>query len=268
MDDVQAQLPTGRVAGGSTLEFAVAQAGRSTIDGQQVPLETETTAALAYTLAESPVWQREIGGFLQRMGAIDKGTQLASLMPYRPGRIPVVLVHGTASSPGRWAQMMNELGNDPRIGPRVQAWLFTYDTGNPIGYSAMLLRESLKSCGRAARPGGQGPGAARHGRDRPQPGRAAHQDDRDRQRRSLLAPRQQHPFDDARSRPRAARDHAQDGLRRARAERQTRGVPFDAAPRQLHRRQLARAPGGPADQSARGRDPARRGPRHAEPRAS
>ena len=40
--------------------------------------------------------------------------------------------------------MINELGNDRRIGPRVQFWLFMYDTGNPIGYSAMLLRESLK----------------------------------------------------------------------------------------------------------------------------
>jgi pimeloyl-ACP methyl ester carboxylesterase len=156
MDDIQAQLPTGRVAGWLTLEFAI---GRKDVEinGEPVGLETETTAALAYTFAESPVWQREIGGFLQRMGAIDKKTQLASLSPYRPGRIPVVLVHGTASSPGRWAAMMNELGNDPRIGPRVQAWLFTYDTGNPIGYSAMLLRESLRTAVARLDPDGKDP---------------------------------------------------------------------------------------------------------------
>ena len=53
------------------------------------------------TARQSPVWQREIWGFLQRMAAIPKGTQLAALQPYRPGRIPVVFVHGTASSPGR-----------------------------------------------------------------------------------------------------------------------------------------------------------------------
>jgi pimeloyl-ACP methyl ester carboxylesterase len=143
MDDVLAQLPAGRVTGRLTLEFAFGEK-RVEIDGRTIALETETTAALAYTFAESPVWRREIGGFLQRMGAIDKKTQLAALTPYRPGSIPVVLVHGTASSPGRWAQMMNEIGNDPRLGPRLQAWLFTYDTGNPIGYSAMLLRESLR----------------------------------------------------------------------------------------------------------------------------
>ena len=27
--------------------------------------------------------------------------------PYRPGRIPVVLIHGTASSPARWAEIVN-----------------------------------------------------------------------------------------------------------------------------------------------------------------
>lgn len=53
--------------------------------------------------------------------------------------------------------MMNELGNDRRIGPRVQAWLFTYDTGNPIGYSAMLLRESIKDLVQQLDPEGKDP---------------------------------------------------------------------------------------------------------------
>ena len=114
------------------------------IDGRKVPLEIESTAALAYTLAESPVWQQEIKGFLQGAGVVDKRSQLVALSPYQPGRIPVVLVHGTASSAGRWAQLLNELGNDPRIHDRYQFWLFSYDTGNPVLYSAMLLRQALK----------------------------------------------------------------------------------------------------------------------------
>ena len=154
MNDVGAQLATGRVAGTLTLEQPVRR-DRVEIEGQEVALEAETSASLAYALAESPVWQREIWGFLQRMTAIPKGTQLAALQPYRPGRIPVVLVHGTASSPGRWAQMINELANDRRIGPRVQFWLFMYDTGNPIGYSAMLLRESLKDLVKGLDPDGK-----------------------------------------------------------------------------------------------------------------
>jgi len=156
MQNVGEQLASGRVAGDLTLEQPIRRE-KVEIEGQQVALEAETTASLAYALAESPVWQREIWGFLQRMAAIDKGTQLAALQPYRPGRIPVVLVHGTASSPGRWAQMINELVNDRRIGPRIQVWLFMYDTGNPIGYSAMLLRESLKDMVKGLDPEGKDP---------------------------------------------------------------------------------------------------------------
>ena len=63
---------------------------------------------------------------------------------YRPGRIPVVFVHGTASSAGRWADMVNDLLDDPRIRDRYQFWFFTYDTGNPVLYSAALLREALR----------------------------------------------------------------------------------------------------------------------------
>jgi pimeloyl-ACP methyl ester carboxylesterase len=156
MENVRDQLASGRVASNLTLEQPVRRE-KVEIEGQEIPLEAETTASLAYSLAESPVWSREIWGFLQRVAAIPKGTQLAALQPYRPGRIPVVLVHGTASSPGRWAQMINELWNDRRIGPRTQFWLFMYDTGNPIGYSAMLLRESLKDMVKAVDPEGKDP---------------------------------------------------------------------------------------------------------------
>ena len=58
--------------------------------------------------------------------------------------MPVVFVHGTASSAGRWGDMVNDLLDDPRIRDRFQFWFFTYDTGNPVLYSAALLREALR----------------------------------------------------------------------------------------------------------------------------
>jgi pimeloyl-ACP methyl ester carboxylesterase len=128
------------------------------VGNRRVPLEVESTAALAYALAESPIWEQEISHFFDNLGVA--GTQRATLTlgaPYRPGRIPVVLVHGTASSAGRWAALVNRLTNDPRIGQRYQFWFFTYETGNPIGYSAMLLRDALRNAIARLDPDGQDP---------------------------------------------------------------------------------------------------------------
>jgi pimeloyl-ACP methyl ester carboxylesterase len=113
-----------------------------TINGQEVPLEIEFTSSLAASLAESPVWERELKGFF--LGDFGTPAQLAALEPYRPGRIPVVFVHGTASGPGRWADMVNDLIVDPKIRDRLEFWFFTYDTGNPILYSASLFRDILQ----------------------------------------------------------------------------------------------------------------------------
>jgi pimeloyl-ACP methyl ester carboxylesterase len=69
----------------------------------------------------------------------------------------VVLVHGTASSPARWAELVNELLIDPRIAARDQLWLFKYNTGNPIAYSGALLREGLLRVVRQLDPDGKDP---------------------------------------------------------------------------------------------------------------
>src|SRR5262249_27123447 len=76
---------------------------------------------------------------------------------YRPGRVPVVMVHGTASSPARWAEIINEIQNDPVLRERVQIWLFMYNTSNPILYSASLLREALERAIKDFDPSGTDP---------------------------------------------------------------------------------------------------------------
>ena len=158
-DGATRQIAEGRVQG--TLAIESAGEDSTEIEGREAPLETETTASLAYTLAESPLWAQEIEGFLSGVGVVDEKSQLAALAPYRPGRIPVVFVHGTASSAARWAQMLNELENDRRLHGRYQFWLFSYDTGNPIAYSAMLLRESLRAAVTRLDPMGADPALQR-----------------------------------------------------------------------------------------------------------
>jgi pimeloyl-ACP methyl ester carboxylesterase len=127
------------------------------IDGRSFPLEVEPTATLAWGLSESQVWSWELKGFLAGDLLSQQKTQLAFLRPYRPGLIPVVFIHGTASSPGRWADMVNDLEADPSIREHFQFWFFFYSTGNPIPYTAAKLRETLTEAVHAVDPEGKDP---------------------------------------------------------------------------------------------------------------
>ena len=127
-----------------------------------VPIEYETSVALADTLEGAPVWDFEIAGFrssdFQILGQRGSEDGLFMMGPHRYGHIPLVLVHGTASSPARWAEMANELTNDPQIFERYEIWYFIYNTGNPIAYSAMLLRDALLRVVKELDPDGKDPG--------------------------------------------------------------------------------------------------------------
>jgi pimeloyl-ACP methyl ester carboxylesterase len=131
------------------------------VESRAVPLESEPSANLAYRLDKAPVWDFEIAGFRRPDFTLPGGAKnskgLFFLTPYRPGRIPVVFVHGTASSPARWAEMGNELLGDPRIASRYQLWFFIYHSGNPILVSGANLRESLQEAVKELDPQGKDP---------------------------------------------------------------------------------------------------------------
>ena len=127
------------------------------IDDRVVPLEVEPTAAFAYMLAEQKFWDFELKSLLGTAVLGKEPMRLTAVQPWRRGRIPVVLVHGTGSSPGRWADMVNDLMDDPVIRERFQFWFFTYDSGNPILYSAGGLRELLTAAVDKLDPDGTDP---------------------------------------------------------------------------------------------------------------
>jgi pimeloyl-ACP methyl ester carboxylesterase len=158
LDDARGGLKSGKLKG--KLEFYTPDSARSLkVNSVDVPIEFETTSALALTLEGSPVWDFEIAGF--RSGDFTIGAQrlgLYMLHPHRTGRMPVVLVHGTASSPARWAELVNELENDRRFWENYEIWLFIYNTGNPIAYSGMLLRDGLTKAVAELDPEGKDPG--------------------------------------------------------------------------------------------------------------
>ncbi len=144
----------GKVQGNLEL-FAADQTTTVAVGGRDVPLELEPTAVLAYQLEGAPIWDFELAGFRFADQAAILGDGLVMMRPYRPRRIPVVLVHGTASSPVRWAEMFNELSHDPVLSNRYQFWLYQYNTGQPILYSAMLLRRALQSVLKEIDPTGE-----------------------------------------------------------------------------------------------------------------
>jgi pimeloyl-ACP methyl ester carboxylesterase len=135
------------------------------IAGAEVPVEADATAAIGYRLEGAPVWDFELAGFRRGdftlAGDREPDVQLFMVHPYVPGRIPVVFVHGTASSPARWAEMLNEYQSDPVLRGRYQYWFFFYNTGNPIADSARRLRENLARVVQDVDPTGEDPALSR-----------------------------------------------------------------------------------------------------------
>ncbi len=113
------------------------------IAGQTVPVEFDVTAPLAFELNENRPWENEFGSFLDKdTSGVRNSVQLTE--PYRRGRVPVLFVHGTASSPARWAEILNELHDDGTIAANCQFWIATYGSGAPILASAAGVRANLE----------------------------------------------------------------------------------------------------------------------------
>jgi pimeloyl-ACP methyl ester carboxylesterase len=159
LDNVMQGIADGRITGHLEL-YPADEAATVEVEGRKLPLELEPSAVLAFTLEGAPVWDTEYGFFLSP-GSRTTPMNLAMMHPYRRGRIPVVLVHGTASSPARWADMINELTNDPQLRGRIQFWLFTYSTSNPVLLSASELRQALLDVVHRLDPEGRDPALRR-----------------------------------------------------------------------------------------------------------
>ncbi|MHB8110725.1 MAG: esterase/lipase family protein [Syntrophorhabdaceae bacterium] len=161
MDDAADILKTGIVNGKLEL-YTPDISTKIDIEGRSVPLEFDISSALAYTLEDSRVYATETKGFFSGNYTLFKDQKrfpesIFFMTPYRKGCIPVIFIHGTASSSARWVQMLNELQNDRRLWRRYQFWSFTYNTGNPILYSGGILAAGLQDIVRELDPDGTDP---------------------------------------------------------------------------------------------------------------
>ena len=145
-------LAAGRSAG--TLElYSTFDEPSVTVGKVTVPLEADLTVARAYTLNQSSAWS---GGKLQFLTP-DLGlkSQLIPMQPHAPGKIPVVFVHGTFSSPVWWGEMFNTLQADPEIRKRFQIWMYLYSSSQPILMSCAEFRDALTNKIYTLDPNGQ-----------------------------------------------------------------------------------------------------------------
>jgi pimeloyl-ACP methyl ester carboxylesterase len=111
------------------------------VDNKKVPLERDLTTQLAYTIDQPYIQGIGFNEFLHGTGYIKTG--IYPMQPFEAGKIPVVFVHGTFSSPVAWAEMINSLRSDPDIAQKYQFWNFFYDTGKRIGLSGRELADAL-----------------------------------------------------------------------------------------------------------------------------
>ena len=126
----------------------------TTVKGLKVPLETDSTTPIAYQLNDAPVWDLGRKLFL-RPGK--QKSEIILIQPYQRGRIPLVFVHGTASSPVWWAEMWNTLSADPILRKRFQFWFFFYNSSLPLLSSASDLRSILSDTVAELDPKGHDP---------------------------------------------------------------------------------------------------------------
>ncbi|MHC4341247.1 MAG: esterase/lipase family protein, partial [Planctomycetota bacterium] len=125
------------------------------VGNRTVPLEIDLSTPVAHTMGN----MRDYSGFKAMLRVEEWSDQagLYMLVPYQPDRIPVVFVHGLMSSPKTWVPLLTNLLSDPLLRKRYQPWVFLYPTGNPIVYSAAILRKALQEVQEAYDPEGNSP---------------------------------------------------------------------------------------------------------------
>lgn len=120
------------------------RAATTCMSGRPAPLAADFTAPLALA------WSRSPAALIGRQGA--RGAEVAEkyrgfrlLEPYDPSRIPLVLVHGLASSPQTWRNLTNDVLGTPQLRERYQVWHYFYPTSEPFVLAAQRFRTDLRS---------------------------------------------------------------------------------------------------------------------------
>lgn len=138
--------------------------------GNSFPLEADLTTPLAYYLTATDKLASRVERQslldpeeLQRTFSVAKTSEerqmqgLYLLEPYNPDKIPVVMIHGLASTPFTWMEMYNALRGVRGFRSGYQFMFFFYPTGQPFWASAATLRKEMRALRDAVDPNREAP---------------------------------------------------------------------------------------------------------------
>ena len=113
-----------------------------TVEGRTYPMAANFTGALAMMLAkEKP---QKLGLIrLLRPEEYASTFRVARLEPYNPNKSVVLVIHGLMDTPASWVPLINDLRSDKDIRRNYQFWFYSYPSGYPYPYSALILRQEL-----------------------------------------------------------------------------------------------------------------------------
>jgi len=112
------------------------------VAGHTYPMAANFTASLAMVLAQEK--PQKLGLIrLLRPEKYAATARVARMEPYNPNKSVVLFIHGLMDTPATWVPMLNDLRADKDIRANYQFWFYSYPSGYPYPYSALILRQEL-----------------------------------------------------------------------------------------------------------------------------
>ena len=118
------------------------------VEGHTYPLAADYTASYALLLAKEKPQKLGLVRLLKPEVYADT-FRVARLEPYDPNKTVILVIHGLMDTPVTWVPMLNAMRKDPYIRHNYQFWFFSYPSGYPYPYSAMVLRKELDAMEKA-----------------------------------------------------------------------------------------------------------------------
>jgi pimeloyl-ACP methyl ester carboxylesterase len=112
------------------------------MEGQRVPLAANFTAAYGLWLAQSGFATESLRTLFGRGQGI-REPHIYLMEPYDPKRRIIFLMHGLASSPEAWVNLVNEVMGDPVMREHYQVWSVYYPTNAPIALNRYTISRAL-----------------------------------------------------------------------------------------------------------------------------